>query len=449
MELVRNDMVLLYGSALGYSVNTVLSSTQRQTPTQSPMSLQLSELFSRAERSNFRHLVLDIAWFGLALAATSRFLSVYAIHLGATPAQLGWINSLPALMLLISAAFGGWWRKRFPNSVKALFLPGLGLRLMFLLPAFAPFLPPALQPWWIVFAVSLPAIPQGIAGVTFLGLMRESIVENHLTQLLSKRSMALNIALAIGAVSFGLWLEKAPFPLDYQVMFLLAFVFALWSLRHCMGVRIIAPIKPQPQSTQVSPWRSPAFRRVALVAGVIHVAFTSILAITPLHLVNNLGATEGFMALFGLVELGAGASVALLTQRLVHRFGNRGMIALSMVGTAIAAIIFALSPNLYLTLIGAALSGACWTAAAMVGLFAYFNETTPADQMTAYSTAYHQIIGLSAFIGPMIGSTLASSGMNLATVLMIGAALRFLAGPITEHHLFWRWGHHHHAAAKP
>jgi MFS family permease len=416
------------------------------------MSPQLSELSSRAEQANFRHLVMDIAWFGLALAATSRFLSVYAIHLGATAAQLGWINALPALMLLLSAAFGGWWRKRYPNSVKALFLPGLGMRLMFLLPAFAPFLPTSLQPWWIILAVSIPAIPQGIAGVTFLGMMRESIVDHHLTQLLSKRSLALNLALAVGAVSFGLWLEKAPFPLDYQIMFLLAFVFALWSLRHCMGVRIITPIKAPAQSPRVNPWRSPAFRRVALVAGVIHVAFTSILAITPLHLVNNLGATEGFMALFGLIELGAGASVAVLTPRLVHRFGNRGMIALAMVGTAVAAIIFALSPNLYVTLVGAALSGASWTAAAMVGLFAYFNESTPADQMMPYSTAYHQIIGLSAFIGPMIGSTLASGGMNLATVLMIGAALRFFAGPLTEHHLFWRRGHQpdsEHAAAKP
>lgn len=185
---------------------------------------------------------------------------------------------------------------------------------------------------------------------------------------------------------------------------------------------------------------------------MIHIAFTSILAITPLHLVNNLGATEGFMALFGLIELGAGAGVALLTPRLLHRFGNRGMIALAMVGTAVAAIIFALSPNLYVTLIGAALSGACWTAAAMVGLFAYFNDNTPADQMTAFSTAYHQVIGLSAFIGPMIGSTLASGGLNLATVLMVGAALRFFAGPITEHHLFWRRGHQaeqEHAPAKP
>jgi MFS family permease len=269
------------------------------------MSIQLSDTAHKAEQSNFRHLVLDIAWFGLALAATSRFLSIYAIHLGATPAQLGWISAIPALILLVSSSFGGWWRRRYPNSVKALFLPALGFRLMFVLPAFAPFLPHAWQPWWVILSVSLPAIPQGIAGVTFMGVVRESIADSRMTQLLSKRSLALNIALAIGALTFGLWLEQAPFPLDYQVMFLLAFGFAMWSLKHCMHIRVITPSPEIQVGQHVNPWRSPEFRQVALVAGVIHIAFTSLLAITPLYLVNTLGATEGFMAVFGLTELAA------------------------------------------------------------------------------------------------------------------------------------------------
>ena len=36
------------------------------------------------ERTNFNHWVIDIAWFGLAFAATNRFLSVFAIRLGAS-----------------------------------------------------------------------------------------------------------------------------------------------------------------------------------------------------------------------------------------------------------------------------------------------------------------------------------------------------------------------------
>lgn len=99
---------------------------------------ELNNNTAAAEQSNFHHFVLDIAWFGLALAATTRFLSVYAIRLGATPVDLGWISSLPALVLIISAALGGWWMRRYGDPVKALFMPGLGYRLMFLLPALVP-----------------------------------------------------------------------------------------------------------------------------------------------------------------------------------------------------------------------------------------------------------------------------------------------------------------------
>ncbi len=110
---------------------------------------------------------MDIAWFGLAAAATSRFLSVYAIRLGATPADLGWISSLPALILLGSASASAWWRRRYGDAVRAMFWPGLLMRFLFLLPALAPFLPVRWQPLWLILSVAIPAIPQGVANVAF------------------------------------------------------------------------------------------------------------------------------------------------------------------------------------------------------------------------------------------------------------------------------------------
>lgn len=385
------------------------------------------------EEANFRHLVMDIAWFGIALAATSRFLSVYAIHLGANPAQLGWLNAMPALVLLISSSFGSWWRRHFSDSVHAHLWPGLGFRLMFLLPAFAPFFPREWQVFWLIAAISIPTIPQGIASVTFIGMMRESILETRMGQLISRRSTALNFTLALGALGFGLVLEWLPFPLNYQVMFFTAFIAALLSWRHCAVLRVVVPPAPaQPSGSVLLAWRSPAFRQIAFITVTIHITFMVILPIVPLHLVQNLRATEGFMALFGLLELVAGATIALYTPRLMRWLGSRGMIAVAMVGTSASAFILALAPSLPFTLLSALLAGACWTAAATIGLFAFFNENTPHEQTVAFSTAYLQVIGLSAFIGPLIGSALASQGISLVHVLLIGAVLRLAAGPIID-----------------
>src|SRR5688500_16945841 len=186
------------------------------------------------ERTNFHHLVRDMTWFGLAVAATRRFLSVYALRLGATPMELGLISSLPWVMIVLSSGLAGWWVRRNGDVVRALLIPGLAFRLLFLLPAFAPLLPLDIQPAWLILSITLPAIPQGIAGVTFLVAMRYSIDPKHMTSLTSTRNLVLNLSVAASALMFGLWLEKAPFPFNYQAMFVVAFLFALMSEVHCL-----------------------------------------------------------------------------------------------------------------------------------------------------------------------------------------------------------------------
>lgn len=420
------------------------------------------------EKANFNHLVGDIAWFGIAMAASSRFLSVYAIRLGATPADLGWIAALPALLLLISASFGTWWARRYGNPVRSLFWPGVGMRLMFLLPAFAPFLPPHLQPAWLILSVSLPALPQGIASVVFFVVMRGSIDPAHMTRLLSRRQLAINVCVAIGALAFGVWLKGVPFPLNYQVMFLVAFLFSLGSLYHCIKIRVADPKRataeivltgsstpgdavtsPAPVArthpaksffaSMFKPFRSASFRRVGFLAALIHVTFFFLIPVVPLFLVNHLGADEGYMAVFALIELASGATASILAPRITARIGTRPMMALAIAGTALAALIIALAPNLYVALIAAAFSGGCWTAAAGVGIFTYFVDNTPAEDMSTHSTAYHQIIGLSTFIGPMLGSMLANGGVNLVVLMLFGAALRLFAAPLIESSFFARW----------
>ncbi len=382
------------------------------------------------ERANFDHLVADIAWFGLAFAATNRFLSVYAIHLGASPFLQGLIVSLPALVLLLSTGFSGWWRRRFSSTLDALWLPAFGFRLVFLLPAFTPFFPLEFQPVWLVLAVTLPALPQGIAGVIFLILMREAVGDDKMTLLTSRRTLALNITLAVSAVFFGFWLEGMPFPFNYQVMFTAAFGLTLVSQWHVMRVRVISPAEMPRQTRESNAWRDRRFLTFAGVMAASYTAFFAIIAVTPLYLVKGMGATEGYMAWFGLVELAAGTVASSFIHHLVHRYGNRVVTATSMVGTALAGVIFAIAPDLNAALIGAAVSGAAWTGAS-VSIFSMFVERTPAGHMTSWTVGFQQVTGMATFVGPLLGSTLANFGVSLIAVLMFGASLRLIAAVVT------------------
>jgi MFS family permease len=385
---------------------------------------------------NFRHLVLDIGWFGLGFVAINRYLAVYALHLGADTSTLGVILALPSLLMLVSSMLAARWIAHFGNAVRAHLIPGILYRLMFLLPFFAPFFPREVQPVWLMISVAVPALAQGIAGVIFQDLINQAIPGGRLTSLLSMRSLLFNMTLAASALAFGLWLEAVPFPVNYQAMFLLAFVFTMFSFVHVSLLRV--PDKPkvvQPARTvehnrppQPHPFRQPQFRRVALVIMLVYVGFLALQAITPAHLVNNLGASEGFLALFGLVELMAGAFASAVTGRVLARFGLRTLLVGSMVLLAAAAVLFALAPVPGVALLGAALSGAAWTATSMVALYAYFASHTPKDEMPRYGAAYHQVVAVAGFIGPLFGSALVNLGLPMVAVLLVGAALRLLIG---------------------
>ena len=394
------------------------------------------------ERTNFNHWVIDIAWFGLAFAATNRFLSVFAIRLGASSTEIALLSSIPALLLLLTSSLGGWWRSRYSTTLRALMPVGFIVRLPFLLPAFAPLFPPRWQPIWLILSVSLPALVQGIASVTFTVFMRETVTNTMMTPLLSLRSLSLNVGVGIGALVFGVWLENAPFPLNYQSMFLLSFVFALMSLYHLSRCKVIevCPTTKKGTSPLVA-WSAPSFRPVIFASGVSHLAFTILAPIIPLYLVRARGASEGFIAIFSLAELIAAAAIGLISARLVKRLGNRAVIALSMVGTGVGILLIVIAPTIELTLFGALMTGAAWTTAAMVGLFGYMMEKSDPERMSSYSAAYNQIIGLAAFLGPMIGSMLLDSGIQLGGVMVIGATARIMAGILTEASLFSRVYH--------
>jgi MFS family permease len=197
-----------------------------------------------------------------------------------------------------------------------------------------------------------------------------------------------------------------------------------------MQVRtIIKEPPPSPDRPVLQPWQSVAFRRVVFVTVIIHVAFFSLAAIIPLRLVDELGADEAFMSIFTLAELGAATTAAALTNRIVARFGSRATIAGGLIATGIAGIILGAAPTLGVTLIGAAISGAAWTMAA-ISAFNYFSENTPVENVTNFTTRYNQIVMLSIFIGPLLGSQLAETPLSLTTIFLMGAGLRLLAGAL-------------------
>lgn len=408
-------------------------------------------------QANFFHLVADVAWFGLALAASTRFLNMYAIRLGATPFELGLLTSLPGLSLLVATMLSGWWRKKFKTTLGALFLPGLIFRLIFFLPVFAPLFPSHLQIVWLIASITVPAIPQAVAGVIFLVMMRESVSHDSWNRLNGYRTLAMNLGIALGAVGCGLLLNTVAFPTNYQLMFILAFAFTIVSFFHVMRVKTPYPATiaavvngaavnsavvngaSSAQETEMAQpktrlWLTPGFQTAAFVTLLAHLAFQSVNSLLTLY-VERMGADEAFLSVSGLVELMAGASVALFADRIINRVGIRTFITISVAGLALAAFALVAAPTLNMTLIASALTGASWSMT-IIGAIGFFYERIPQEHLHTGTMAYQQVVSVAQFIGPMIGAALATSGISLAMVLFIGGTLRLSAAILIQLDLF-------------
>ena len=387
------------------------------------------------ETLNFRNLVLDVLWFGLAFPAIDRFRDVYAIRLGADASQLTLMASLPALMLLFTSSIAARWMSRYANSHDSIRIPGIIFRLVFLLPALTAFIPTNLQLPWLILSVVLPAVGQGISAVGFVVMMREAVPGGSIASLSGRRTMIMNIAVAVSGLAMGFWLERAPFPINYQIMFVVAFLLSIVSWWHVERVKIIPELvaPPAPSSERVNPWKSASFQVVAFIVAMSFITFTAIRPSISLYMVNHLHADEWFLSNFGLAELAAGALIAAFTGPIVRRIGNRAMIAVGLIGTGVAAVIIAGAQTLPVTLLSAAIGGAGWTLV-NIGQFSLFSEMTSSEHKEVFTTAYHQVAFGAMFVGPMLGSLLTGINMPIVTVLCVGATLRVLAGILTQMH---------------
>lgn len=385
--------------------------------------------------ANFRHLVLDIAWFGVALAATTRFASTYAIRVDATPAEVNLLVALPGIVMLISTLFTSWWRRKFINAVPAQYYPGLFFRFIYLLPAFTPLFPLRLQPAWLIFSATAPALAQGVAGAIFMEFLRHAVPTDRVATLFSRRAMALNVTLMIGSVFFGVLLEGLPFPINYQVMFLFAFVLSLVSFWHVNKVEMAddEPCSSAVDRSVVSQWyiwKLPSFVWVASVTLFSHIAYVMIAGIIPMRLMNEMNAGEGYIAIFGLVELGVGALAAYFADRLIKGLGAQRLTAYAMFITALAALILAVTHRLDVALLSAVASGSGWVLAT-TGMYILLIERTPQEYSSITSNGYQQVVGVGIFLGPILGSALVGMNLSLVQILYVTVALRILAAAFT------------------
>ncbi len=393
-------------------------------------------------KSNFTYYFWDIAWWGFYTGATASFLTIYATRCGATPAQIGWLTALPALLTLTLSLPAGRWLKRFPAK-QATVWACFAARILFLVYALLPWvLPLKLHVGAILVLAVVMAVPNTVVGISFTQLFIEAIPSHWRGTVVGTRNMILSVISFPVTMISGQILTRMVFPVGYQVVFLIGFIGAILTVYQLAHVKPVAePIAPQ-AAAALAPARGPlppldpagqGYLKVIGLLFLFNVTNNMLAPLIPNLLVHTLNLSDATISIGTATSSLLVFIVSLFVARFTRRTGNRRATALGAGLLAFQAVALALARDATLYLAAAVIGGFA-SGILNVAQYNYHLDNVPrAEQSTWLS--WNQVLGNSAvLLGALIGPAVAQiNGTPMALVFF--GILRFVVGLI-----ILKWG---------
>lgn len=382
--------------------------------------------------ANIRYLVWEITWFGVVWGAVIAFLQVYIVRLGASSLLVGAITYGPALIGILWQIPAGRLITRSGGRMAWVVGSGFFYRVVFLLVALVPFLFSRAASEITVLVWVLGAFASSVSNVAFLSMLADAVPADRMTQVVGWRIAGFGLANTITTLLGGQFLRLLPFPLNYQILFLIGFAGAMISWFYVRRIRVADP--PPVRGPQPALWgdigrmlRHPRFGRFLIAVCVLQLALGMIAPLLPLYWVRSLAASDAQVSVVMTIASGTLVIGSLLIRRLVSRIGRTRALAAGALGYALYPLLTSLTPSAWWLVPWAALSG-LFNAAIVVTLFDNLVSVTPTEDRTSYIAIYNVVVNIALFAGPILAGLLARDAAGVVLALRLAAVVAVGAG---------------------
>ena len=360
------------------------------------------------------------------------FLSIYAIALGASNTEVGWLaianGAAGAAALLPGARIAE--RARSRKWVVLLTGGGVG-RLCVLLMALAPSL---LAHREVVLALVVLTGVRWFAGglghPAWMSLLSDIIPADLRRFYISRRMLGMAAVAAVAAPLAGLFVRFAGGVSSvsaFQWAFLIAFGFG--ALSTCCYSRIEEPPRPTGESrgggSTGAMLRDRGF--VRFLSGTLLLHSSTMIAgpFFAAYLVRDLGATATAVGVLATVDALSTVLGQYASGRLAVSRGSVWLLKSSMLLLPLLPLLWAASTSPWHPLVPNLIGGAAW-AAFNLASFNLVLEYAPPENLPRYAATHQSAVLASSLVGPAIGTAIvATSGLRAA--MLVSAAGRIFA----------------------
>ncbi len=385
-----------------------------------------SQVTNPVQRDNFKNVLRDGLAVGYATAGMP-FLAVFLTRLGASNFEVGLLTSMPAFTGLLFAIPLGVWLQQKRNIIPwyswTRFLQLSGFAFTGIIPFILP--PEAWIPA-IILVWGLITFPQAILTILFNVVMSSVAGNVSRFELLSRRWALVGMITTVATLGIGEVLSRRNFPFNFQLVFLLVSIGAIFSLFFTSRLRIPEnkPILSQGinyldrfRQIFASVRRYPAFlsftfKRFIFLTGVAFAA-----PLFPLYYVRQANLPDISIAYITMANTMVMVVGYFFWLRFSRTRGSRPILLWTTLGISLFPIFVAQTTN----------SGVIILLAAVAGLFnaglnlVFFDElmrNIPVEQSPSFVAFAQTTQYLTTMISPLVSAWLAQMfGLNAALII--------------------------------
>lgn len=373
------------------------------------------------------------------------YVSLYALSLGASNAQIGLVNAVPALVTNLLQMPFAILSDRLARRKAFWVIGGFGLRFAWLPAALIPLF--AVTPGTAVAAyiglLALKSLFAAAATPAWTSLMADMTPRRMRGAYFSNRNILVNFSALAATLASGAVLRLFGAPVGYQATFLIAAAFgaaAAWASGRFPDLdaqrRMRAVGEPRERTGAgggvrkaggllAAVRREMSFTSYSLASALWNFGVTLPQPLFAVYFVEALGGTASF---WGVVSASVFVTT-ILGQRywggLFDRLGGRNvLVAAGSIVTVIPGlwfVAFRAEHALWINL----LSGLGW-AGFNLAAFNLLLEVTPDRGRAAYVAGYNALIGLAHFAGPLLGGV-AADVAGARPVFLASVLIRLVA----------------------